>query len=88
MADTNWHSVVAIALAAATAPWIVKSVGKFWGAVERYDERRDEKARIKKEAKDARKLAKLSPHYTSATVVPPPRLGHERGSDSGSGEST
>lgn len=67
---------------------LVPIVARFWKAVERYDERRDEKARIKKEAKEARKLAKQGPHYTSATVVPPPRLGHDRGSDSGSGEST
>jgi len=88
MADINWHSVIAISLAAAFGPSIVKACGKFWAAVERHDERKrlryEAKRAARLERKAARKAAKEAakgPYYTSAVVVPPPRLGHDSGGD-------
>lgn len=84
----NWEQLFVVAFIAALSPWIVKKIGQFWDAVERFDERRDEKARLKKEARAARKAAKLGPYYTSAAVVPPRLITHDRSGDSGSGESS
>lgn len=78
------------------SPWIapflvalLTPVGiKIWKAIERHDERK----RLRYEAKRAARLqqkaerkaskgAAKGPRYTSAVVVPPPRLGHDSGSD-------
>lgn len=88
MSSSNWEQFFVVAFLAAFSPWIAKKIGQFWDAVERYDLRRDEKARLKKEARAARKAAKkaakLDPYYTSAAVVPPRLLTHDRSGDSGS----
>lgn len=85
MSSSNWEQFFIVAFLAAFSPWIGMKIKRFWDAVERYDQRRDEKIRIKKEARAARRAAKLGPHYTSASVVPPRLLTHDGSSDSRNG---
>lgn len=91
MADLSWsesfarflnenHLFVAPFVAALLTPIGIK----VWNAIERHDERKrlryEAKRAARLERKAARKAAKeaaKAPYYTSATVVPPPRLGHD-----------
>lgn len=64
------------------------SLGKLWSKIDEFDQRRIDKAYAEADAKKALKLVKT--RYTSATVLGPLRIGHERDarSDSaGRGES-
>lgn len=79
-------------------PWIAPLVVallapigiRAWKAIERHDERKrlryEAKRAARLERKAARRAAKAAakaPHYTSATVVPPARIGRDGGGDEG-----
>ena len=77
----DWVHAIGVFIGVGLGP----SLGKLWNKIDEFDQRRIDKAYEREDAKKALKAEKI--RYTSATVLGPLRIGHERdaGSDGARG---